>query len=130
MYDLDIECLVINRPVNSNCYGLKSSKNISFYTPELLRNSEVPKRWKNNQVQTCIWNLALFYFILTVCGQQRLSEPLRIKILSSTPFRAIFCPSGTNIINAAINSSPVDHGHICKFIIIYKILFSLFMWMF
>lgn len=75
MYDLNVEWSVINRLMNSNCYGLKSSKKtLVFHAPELLSNSEVPIRWKNNYVQTCIWNLAcflfflFFFFILTVCG--------------------------------------------------------------
>lgn len=76
MYDLNVEWSVINRLMNSNCYGLKSSKKnpLVFHSPELLSNSEVPKRWKNNYVQTCIWNLVcflfiyFFFFIQTVCG--------------------------------------------------------------
>lgn len=65
MYDLNVEWSVINRLMNSNCYGLKSSKKtLVFHAPELLSNSEVPKRWKNNYVQTCIWNLACFLFFL------------------------------------------------------------------
>lgn len=70
MYDLNVEWSVINRLMNSNCYGLKSSKKtLVFHTPELLSNSEVPKRWKNNYVQTRIWNLAcfLFFFFHTDC---------------------------------------------------------------
>lgn len=65
MNDLNVEWSVINRLMNSNCYGLKSSKKtLVFHAPELLSNSEVPKRWKNNYVQTCIWNLACFLFFL------------------------------------------------------------------
>lgn len=63
--DVWLKRRVINRLMNSNCYGLKSSKKtLVFHAPELLSNSEVPKRWKNNYVQTCIWNLACFLFFL------------------------------------------------------------------